>query len=138
MRAFYILTRQKTSIKMSVWHELLAELNICCPFSRKVFNKTYDGQLLDFVSNASSKALNFSNTFILLKILNACVRYFLFFSANDSSSKTMKNIFYFIYKTLFVLKIFNFLKFFPFLSALSRFKRTNESRIIYDVMNWLA
>ena len=28
--------------------------------------------------------------------------------------------------------------FFPFLSKLSRFKRTNGSGIIYDVMNWFA
>ena len=31
------------------------------------------------------------------------------FSPNDSPSKTMKNVFYFIKETLFVLKIFKFL-----------------------------
>ena len=49
--------------------------------------------------------------------------------------QTMKNVFYFIWKALFVLEIFKFLWFLPFLSPLSRFKRTNESRIIYDVVN---
>ena len=39
----------------------------------------------------------------------------------------MKNVFYFIQKAHFVLKILKFLYFFPFLSALSRFKRANGS-----------
>ena len=34
---------------------------------------------------------------------------FFFICSNDSSSKMMKNAFYFILKALFVLKIFNFL-----------------------------
>ena len=44
--------------------------------------------------------------------LKACVCYFLsiFFPPNDGPSKTMKNVFCFIYKALFILKIF---KFFP-------------------------
>ena len=44
----------------------------------------------------------------------AGVHYFssnFYFSPNDSSSKTMKNVFYFIKKALFVLKTFNFLYF---------------------------
>ena len=61
------------------------------------------------------------------------LKLFFIFSSNDSPSKTMKNAFYFIEKSLFVLEIFRF----PHLSALSRFKKTNESRIISDVMNWL-
>ena len=47
-------------------------------------------------------------------LLKACVHYFLsnfYFSPNDSPSKTMKNVFYFIEKALFVLKIFKFLYF---------------------------
>ena len=42
------------------------------------------------------------------------VGYFLsnfYFSSNDSPSKTTKNVFYFIWKALFVLKIFRFLYF---------------------------
>ena len=60
------------------------------------------------------------------------------FSSNNRSSKTIKNVFYFILQPRFVLEIFKFLYFFPFLSTLSRFKRANESGIIYDVINWLA
>ena len=70
------------------------------------------------------------------------VRYFLsnfyFFSKRQWLSKTMKNVFYFIQKALFVLKIFIFLWFFPFLSTLSRFKSANGSGIIYNAINWLA
>ena len=47
-------------------------------------------------------------------LFKACVRYFLsnfYFSPNDSPSKTMKNVFYFIEKALFVLEIFKFLYF---------------------------
>ena len=58
--------------------------------------------------------------------IKACVRYFhqiCIFSSNDSPSKTMKNAFYFIYKVLFVLEIFNFLYFclslFFYLSAIA-------------------
>ena len=42
--------------------------------------------------------------------LKGCVRYLFFFSflQNDSSSKTLKNAFYFIKKVIFVLEIFNF------------------------------
>ena len=46
--------------------------------------------------------------------VKACVHYFLsnfYFSSNDGPSKTMKNVFYFIYKALFVLEIFKFLYF---------------------------
>ena len=52
--------------------------------------------------------------FGILRILKACVHYFLSnlnLSLNDSPSKTMKNVFYFIYKALFVLEIFKFLYF---------------------------
>ena len=43
-----------------------------------------------------------------------CVRYFLsnfYFQPNDNPSKTMKNVFYFIEKALFVLEIFKFFYF---------------------------
>ena len=53
----------------------------------------------------------------------ACVRYLLpnfCFSPNDSPSKTMKNVFYFIQKALFVLEIFKFFYFhLPFFFSLS-------------------
>ena len=55
------------------------------------------------------------------------------FSPNGSTSKAIKNIFYFIEKALFILKLLIFS-----LSTLSRFKRTNRSGIVYDAMNWLA
>ena len=45
-------------------------------------------------------------------MLKACVRYFLsnfYFSPNDSPSKTVKNVSYFLKKALFVLEIFKFL-----------------------------
>ena len=52
--------------------------------------------------------------FVKTVVRIACVHYFLsnfYFSPNDSPSKTMKNVFYFIKKALFVLKIFKFLYF---------------------------
>ena len=55
-----------------------------------------------------------------------------YFSPNDSPSKIIKMFF------ISSKKFFVFLYFFPFLSAHSRFKRTNGSGIIYDAMNWLA
>ena len=59
------------------------------------------------------------------------------FSPNACPSKTTENVSYFILKALLVLEIFKFLLFFSLLSTLSRFKRTNGSRIIYNVMNYL-
>ena len=46
--------------------------------------------------------------------LKACVRYFLrnfYSSPNDRPSKTMKDVFYFVEKALFILEIFKFLYF---------------------------
>ena len=71
----------------------------------------------------------------LLKLVSAIFYRIFIFPSNDTPSKTIKSVFYFIKKALFVLEIF---KFFPFLSTLSRYKRTNGSGIICDVMNWLA
>ena len=72
--------------------------------------------------------------------LKACVHYFFeifIFPPNDSPSKTMKNVFVSSRKLFSFSRYSNFCDF-PFLSTLSRFKRANRSRIIYDVMNWLA
>ena len=43
------------------------------------------------------------------KLVSAIFYHFLFFSSSHRPSKTMKNIFYFILKALFVLEIFKFL-----------------------------
>ena len=55
----------------------------------------------------------------------------------DSLRQVASNYFYFIWHALFVLEIFNFFNLFPSF-PISILKRTNESRIIYDAMNWLA
>ena len=59
------------------------------------------------------------------------------FSPNDSPTKTMKNAFLFHLRSSHSQGI-QFFVIFPFLSTLLRFKRANESRIIYDFLNWLA
>ena len=73
-----------------------------------------------------------------VKLVSAIFYQFFIFSSNDTPAKTMKNVFYFMSQSLFVLEIFKFLYFFPLLSTLSRFKRVYGSGIIYDVMNWRA
>ena len=40
-------------------------------------------------------------------------------------------------KNSFLSQNIQFFVFFPFLSTLSRYKRTDGSGIVYDVMNWL-
>ena len=45
----------------------------------------------------------------LLKLVSAIFYQFFIFSPNDSPSKTMKNVLYFILKALFILEIFKFL-----------------------------
>ena len=69
----------------------------------------------------------------ILKLVSAIFYQIFIFSSSDRPSKSMKNVFDFTLKTLFVLKIFKFLYFFPFLSILSRFKRANGSGIIYVI-----
>ena len=77
-----------------------------------------------------------------LKLVSPIFYRIFIFSSNDKPSKTMKNFlnesFLFHLKSFFVIEIFTFLQFFPFLSTLSRFKRANRSGIIYDVIIWLA
>ena len=56
-----------------------------------------------------------------LKLVSAIFLSKFYFSSKDSPSKTMKNVFYFIKKALFILKIFKFLYFrlLPFFSLSS-------------------
>ena len=44
-----------------------------------------------------------------LKLVSAIFYQISIFAPNNSSSKTMENVFYFIYKALFALEIFKFL-----------------------------
>ena len=70
-----------------------------------------------------------------------CVCYFFsnfYFFTKWQPFKYYEKCFLFHLKALFALEIIKFLWFFPFLSTLPRFKRTNWSGIIYDVMDWLA
>ena len=53
-------------------------------------------------------------TYVNLKIVSTIFYQFFIFSPNDDPLKTTKNVFYFIWKALFVLKVFNFLWVFPF------------------------
>ena len=72
-----------------------------------------------------------------LKLVSAIFYQIFIFSSSDRPSKTMKNVFYVILKTLFLLEIFKFLLLFPFLSTRSKFIRANGSGKIFDVINWL-
>ena len=62
---------------------------------------------------------------------------FLLFHKMIALQKLWKMLFI-LSKKFFSFKIFKFCSFFPFLSLLSRFKRTHGSGIIYDAMNWVA
>ena len=83
--------------------------------------------------------LSVTQSFLLelsLKLVSIMFYQIFIFSSSDRSSNTLKNVFYFILKALFVLEIFKFLQFFPFISTMSRFKRANGCGIIC-VINWL-
>ena len=71
-------------------------------------------------------------------ILKACVCYFLtivYFYPNYSSSKTMKDVFYFIWKARFVLEILKFLYFrLPLFFLLSAIALELDLKL-YDVIN---
>ena len=84
-------------------------------FSNERFKTTLKAFTFNYLDIDDKRYIHDKNMLMLYKsmfisvILKACVRYFLsnfYFSLNDSPSKTMKNVFYFILKALFVLKIF--------------------------------
>ena len=71
---------------------------------------TIANKIISSIGNDEERAMHLKSDKIEIMI-KACVRYFLsnfYFSPIDSSSKNMKNVFYFIQKTLFVLEIFKF------------------------------
>ena len=71
--------------------------------------------------------------------IKACVCYFLsnfYFSPNDTPSKTMKNVFYFIKKALFILKIFKFLYFNKNLTTHFVWYLENDIRCDNKVWHW--
>ena len=57
----------------------------------------------------ADEAQGASSAINLLKLVSAIFYEIFIFSPNDSPSKTIKNVFYFIEKALFVLEIFKFL-----------------------------
>ena len=68
----------------------------------------------------------------------ACVHYVLtnfYFSLKDSPSKAMKNVFYFIEKALFALKIFTFPFFFSLSATALAWSKINLQ--VYDVISCL-
>ena len=75
--------------------------------------------------------------------IKACVCYFLrnfYSSPNDSPSKTMKDVFYFIEKAVFVLEIFKYLYcHLPLFLSVSHCLRAwfKINRKVYDVINCL-
>ena len=66
--------------------------------------------------------------------IKACVRYFLFFHQMMTLGKFRKMRFISSKKLFLFPKYSNFCNFFPSFPSLSRFKRKNESGIIYDTM----
>ena len=74
---------------------------------------------------------------IVVNYIQTLCPLFYIFLPNDNSSKIMENFLFNLSSSFCSLDIY-MLVIFPFLYALSRFKRTNESGIIFDVMNWLA
>ena len=70
----------------------------------------------EFDSRKDSQLTKFKQRpqiFVKLKLVSAIFYQFFIFSSNNRPSKTMKNVFYFIQKALFVLEIFKFLYFCP-------------------------
>ena len=61
------------------------------------------------ISNDYNMHMSEKSKLAIVSILKSCVRYFyqiFIFSPTDRPLKTMKNVFYFIEKALFVLEIF--------------------------------
>ena len=75
---------------------------------------------------------------ISLKLVSAIFIKCLFFYQMIAFKKLWKMFFVSSKKLFLFSRYWNFCVFSPFLSTPSRFRRTNRSGIIYDVMNWLA
>ena len=103
-------------LRLSIGLPNYAALHSCSRISLKssIF-QTFSGML--FKSQAVPYFVFFR---AVLKLVSAIFYQVFVFPPNDSLSKTMKSVFYFIKKALFVLKIFKLLQFFPFVSALYR------------------
>ena len=102
-------------------------------------NKSVHEQVLIF----NKTLLNFFSHYVPNKIVTfkACVRYFLsnfYFIIKLQTFNNYKKCFLFHRKSSFCSRDIQIFVFFPFLSTISRLKRTNETGIIYDVMNWFA
>ena len=73
-----------------------------------------------------------------LKLVSAIFYQIFIFFTKWLPFKNFEECFLFHLKSSFYSRDIHFLVIFPFLSKLFRFKRTNASGIIYDIMNWLA
>ena len=62
------------------------------------------------------------------QIYSLFMLYFIFYYQKKSSQKSWKMFFYFLQKALFAFEIFCCFLFFPFLSTVSRFKRSDQER----------
>ena len=112
---------------LQLYHPPKTELTfkeiICSKLTNEVVGCMYKHpklQINDFKSDSISPLLllklqkESSKRIFLLGNFKACVCYFLtnfYFPLNDSPWKTMKDVFYFIQKALFIFKIFKFLYF---------------------------
>ena len=114
----------------------LRSLGVIC-YGRWVLSVCHKNYFKDWCLMNSQPTFLFL-TYVNLKFVSTIFYQFFIFSPNDSPLKTMKNVCYFIWKALSVLKRFDFLWFFTFLSTLFKCKWTNWSGVIYDVMNWHA
>ena len=65
------------------------------------------------------------------------VSVFLFFCFIETPTKVMKNVFYFMLKPIFVLKIFNFLSLFSHVRK-QLDKKTKNNFKVYDIADWTA
>ena len=110
-----------------VWIFLMS-LGVIC-YGRWVLSVCHKNYFRDWCIMNSQPTFLFP-TYGLLFFIN-----FLFFHQMIALWKLQKMFFYFIWKALFVLEIFNFLQFFTFFSTIPKSKRTNGNGIIYDVMN---
>ena len=74
----------------------------------------------------------------MLKLVSTIFYQSFVFPQSDSSSKTMKSVFYFIKKSPFCSHYIQTFAIFSLAFTLPRYKRTTGSGIICDVTNWLA
>ena len=106
---YYLLLAFNSTLMTDSWY--LCAIQIWWNLNEHQYCLTSTKSVIFLIDRNCSwfQSLAFDNKLESLKLVSATFNKISIFSSNDRPSKTMKNVFYFISKAVFVLEIFKFL-----------------------------